>query len=81
MKGLGTRILIFLLMPCAISAYLYDIKALRKWHPEYNRYHYFIGCCDFHDKTHKSNPIQRKRIEELLPVYDPGNILKMIPDV
>ena len=81
MKGLGAIILGFCLLPCALQAYLYDIKALRKWHPEYNRYHYFIGCCDFHDKTHAANPIQRKRIEELLPAYDPASVLVLVEDL
>jgi hypothetical protein len=81
MKGLGGIILGFCLLPVALQAYLYDIKALRKWHPEYNRYHYFIGCCDFHDKTHVANPIQRKRIEELLPAYDPASVLVLVEDL
>lgn len=81
LKGLRVFILGFCLAPGLLHGYLYDIKALRKWHPEYNRYHYFIGCCDFHDKIHKSNPMQRKRIEELLPLYDPKNILVLVEDL
>lgn len=81
MKGLGAIILSFCLLPSMLHAYLYDIKALRKWNPEYNRYHYFIGCCDFHDKTHKSNPVQRKRVEELLPGYDPASVLVLVEDL
>lgn len=81
MKGLGALLLFFCLWPLMAGAYLYDIKALRKWSPEYNRYHYFIGCCDFHDKMHQANPVQRKRIEELLLSYDPATILVLAEDL
>ncbi len=81
MKGLGAILFTFLLSPFMVQAYLYDIKALRKWHPGYNRYHYFVGCCDFHDKMHASNSIQRTRIEKLLPAYNPANILVLVEDL
>ena len=52
-----------------LDAYLYQRPgplALRKWRPEYQRYHYWIGFSDFHDKTHKDNVPQRKIIEDNL---------------
>lgn len=72
--------LLLLLCP-AVSGYLYEVKVLRKWHPHYNRYHYFIGCCDFHDKAHVENEPQRKRIEELLTSADIQDVHVNVEDL
>ena len=72
--------LLLLLCP-AVSGYLYEIKVLRKWHPQYNRYHYFIGCCDFHDKAHVENEPQRKKIEELLTNADIQDVHVNVEDL
>lgn len=69
-----------------MNAYLYrdakgDIKVLRKWNGDTNRYHYWIGFRDFHDKHHKHNPMQRKRIEELLPGHNPEHLLVLVEDL
>ena len=82
MKGLWAIILIFYSFCFAhIYGYSYDVKVLRKWTPEYNRFHYWIGFSDFHDKTHKANTIQRKKIEEHLPTYDPQDLLVIVEDL
>lgn len=76
-----------LLFTCVQSnAYLYrdekgDVKVLRKWSADAHRYHYWIGFKDFHDKQHKHNTIQRKRIEELLPCHNPEHILVLVEDL
>jgi hypothetical protein len=66
---------------CSCAAYVYDVKAARKWYPEYKRYHFWIGCCDFHDKTHKANTFQRKKIENLLSCCDPTTIEVHVEDL
>lgn len=82
MKGLWAIIGIFCgLMSAALCGYGYDVKALRKWQPEFNRYHYWVGFSDFHDRTHAANKIQRKKIEEHLPTYDPQDILVLVEDL
>lgn len=81
MKGLWAIITFFGLMTTALGGYPYDVKALRKWEPEFNRYHYWIGFSDFHDKVHPANSIQRKKIEEHLPKYDPRDILVLVEDL
>ncbi len=89
MKGLwGSIIIVGIMAYCShIPAYLYRasdtqaVKVLRKWHPETNRYHYWIGFCDFHDKLHPYNGIQRKKIEELLPSHNPEHILVLVEDL
>lgn len=81
MKGLGTKFVLLLTICTQMQAYLYDVKVLRKWQPESNRYHYWVGCCDFHDKLHKYNGVQRKKIEEWLPDYNPEHILVLVEDL
>jgi hypothetical protein len=58
-------------------AFIYEVKVLRKWDAAHKRYHYFIGCSDFHDKTHQSNGDQLKKIESLLAKCD-RNITKVM---
>lgn len=84
MKGCLLFICAFLCVH--INAYLYrdtkdDIKVLRKWNNDTHRYHYWIGFRDFHDKLHKHNNIQRKRIEELLPCHNPEQVLILVEDL
>lgn len=81
MKGLGTKLVLLLMVCTQMHAYLYDVKVLRKWQPKCNRYHYWVGCCDFHDKTHKHNSVQRKKIEEWLPGYNPDHLLVLVEDL
>jgi len=81
MKGLGTKFVLLLLFCAQAHAYLYDVKVLRKWQPSCNRYHYWVGCCDFHDKMHKQNSVQRKKIEEWLPGYNPDHLLVLVEDL
>ncbi len=62
--------LFYLLVAMPGYGYLYkdkDVYTLRKWNPERQRYRYWVGFCDFHDKTNKANFAQRRKIEELLP--------------
>ena len=65
----------------SVQGYVYDIKGLRKWHPEYKCYCYWIGCCDFHDKIHQASCQHRKKIEELLPMYNPADVLVVVEDL
>ena len=54
--------LFYLLVALPGYGYLYkdkDVYTLRKWNPERQRYRYWVGFCDFHDKTHKANFAQR----------------------
>lgn len=62
-------------------SYSYDIKVLKKWQPTLFCYHYWIGVCDFHDKTHAANTIQRKKIEDILPHSNPHDILIIVEDL
>ena len=62
MKGLWGISISFLTVTLNFG-YSYDVKALRKWDLASNRYHYFIGYCDFHDKVHPANDIQQKKLK------------------
>lgn len=82
MKSLGTKILALMLNAIALQGYIYDEpKSLRKWNPQNNRYHYWVGFCDFHDKTHPANNLQRQKIEELLLKSDTRNMLIQVEDL
>ncbi len=81
MKKIKAIIGFFCIYMMQLSAYSYDIKALRKWQPAYNRYHYWIGICDFHDKTHPDNSIQRAKIEEWLLSYNHLDSLIVVEDL
>ncbi len=64
-----------------VLSYSYDIKVLKKWQPTFACYHYWIGVCDFHDKTHVANTIQRKKIEDILPSANPQDVLIIVEDL
>lgn len=81
MKGFGIKLVLLVLFCTQMHAYLYDVKVLRKWQPKCNRYHYWVGCCDFHDKLHKHNSVQRKKIEDWLPGYNPDHLLVLVEDL
>lgn len=81
MKALGTKLALLVCFFAHAHAYVYDVKVLRKWQPACNKYHYWVGCCDFHDKLHKQNSIQRRKIEEWLPGYNPDHVLVLIEDL
>lgn len=72
------------LLPIYSGAYLYkdkEVYVLRKWSSERQRYRYWVGFCDFHDKTHKANQIQRKKIEELLAQRNPDLFHVQVEDL
>jgi len=70
------------LMLCANSfAFIYEVKVLRKWDDKNRRFHYFIGLSDFHDKIHKSNQNQLKKIEKLLAQLDKSKTKIAIEDL
>ena len=81
-KGLGIFYVWYCLLQCFyLGGYAYDLKVLRKWYPNYNRYHYWVGVEDFHDKTHTANAPQRVKIEESLPCHNPKDLLVLVEDL
>jgi hypothetical protein len=71
-----------LFFSCAVSsAYLYEIKILRKWDEQNNQYHYFIGCSDFHDRFHGSNGAQRRALMQKLSAVDKQQVLVLLEDL
>lgn len=58
MKWAGCLGLVVLLMGQHVYAYIYEVKILRRWDEEKNRYQYVIGLSDFHDKIHAVNQQQ-----------------------
>lgn len=65
----------------SLFGYSYEIKALRKLNPQTKRYHYVIGVCDFHDKSHPVNEVQRKKIEESLQSHEKDKIYVIAEDL
>ena len=39
-------------------AFIYDLTVLRRWNASLERYQYFIGLSDFHNKQHPANQVQ-----------------------
>lgn len=58
-------------------AFIYEVKVLKKWDSSRNRYHYFMGCSDFHDKKHDATTSQVTAIKELLE-FTPKDKTKVI---
>lgn len=63
------------------QAFIYNITILKKWDPSYGRYHYFIGCGDFHDKSHPSTAEQNKFIEAFLLRCAPSDTKILVEDL
>src|SRR5579885_2910097 len=70
-------LIINLLTATGSFAFIYEVKVLRKWDASRNRYHYFIGLSDFHDKTHPINRDHLAQIEKMLKSTD-RNISKVL---
>lgn len=62
-------------------AYIYEVKVLRMWNAGSQKYHYFIGLSDFHDKTNNSSPSQLNKLEQLLASLDKKNTKIIIEDL
>ncbi|MEX0849309.1 MAG: hypothetical protein WD055_03705 [Candidatus Dependentiae bacterium] len=58
--------LVLCLMMHNVHGYIYQAVVMRKWQPDFNRFHYFIGLGDLHDKKHPSNGEHVQKLEQLL---------------
>lgn len=63
------------------SAFIYEVKMLRKWDAARNRYHYFIGYSDFHDKKHEANKQQLATIKQVLASCDNQDTAVFLEDL
>jgi hypothetical protein len=70
-----------LLLPLGSLAFIYEIKIMRKWDAARNRYHYFIGLSDFHDKTHQMNGDHLSKIEAIIRKSAPQDIKIVLEDL
>jgi len=68
-------------VPMWSMAFIYDIQVLRKWDKARKRYHYFIGCSDFHDKKHQVTKSQRKDIDTFISNLDVRNTKVILEDL
>ena len=68
-------------VPMWSMAFIYDIQVLKKWDKARGRYHYFIGCSDFHDKKHQSTKSQRKDIDAFISSLDVRNTKVILEDL
>lgn len=80
------RMFFSVVIVCALSylrsfAFVYEVKIMRKWDAEHNRYHAFIGISDFHDKTHAINGVQLTKIKELLGKCDKNDVKIAVEDL
>ncbi len=78
------RLLFFIftsLLPLGSSAFIYEVKIMRKWDAAQRKYHYFIGLSDFHDKTHKINGDHLANIEATIRKSNPKDIKVILEDL
>ena len=81
MKG---QISLFLLLAFSFlvsKGFIYKVDVLKKWDPKQNRNVFFIGCSDFHDKSHAANGPQRQFISRLLAACDKKRTKVLIEDL
>lgn len=78
------RGLIYTIIFClsgVICPYIYEIRVLRKWDGIRQKYQYFIGLSDFHDKTNDSTQSQLNKLEQLLVTLDKNKTALVIEDL
>ena len=73
--------LILAVVPLWCNGFIYQISVLKKWDPQYNKFHYFIGCGDFHDKAHEKTTEQQKQIDALLNQCNAQNTKVILEDL
>lgn len=61
--------------------FIYHITVLKKWDPSYGREQIFIGCGDFHDKSHTSTAEQNKQINAFLLQCPAHNTKVLVEDL
>lgn len=69
------------MVPSFGNAFIYQVDVLKKWDAGRNRYHYVIGCGDFHDKAHQATQVQQKKIDALLTQCDANNTKVILEDL
>jgi|GEM_PF-823154 len=63
------------------TAYIYDVQVVRKWEPQLNDYQYVVGLCDYHDRMHPENKIQRAQIESMLSQSNKDKLRVVVEDL
>jgi hypothetical protein len=63
------------------SAYIYDVQVVRRWDPQLKEYQHVVGLCDYHDRMHPENKIQRAQIESVLAQSTKDNMCVVVEDL
>ncbi len=74
-------VITFIFMPQNIQSYLYQAVVMRKWNDLHDRYHYFIGLGDYHNKKHPANQEQRDQLANLFAQADPTDVKVLTEDL
>lgn len=61
---------VLIIMATSMHAYIYQAVVMKKWHHDLQRYHYFIGLGDFHNKKSPINASHRKQLHTLFANVD-----------
>lgn len=80
------RIILFMLAQLIFvahtaTAYIYDTQVVRKWNSQLNDYQYIVGLCDYHDRMHPENKIQRAQLESMLSQSDKDGMRVVVEDL
>lgn len=73
--------MLVLLVGCSLQGYIYELKVLRRWDTERNRYQYFIGLSDFHDKAHGANKQQKELLTQFFKRCAQQNPKVIVEDI
>ncbi len=82
MKGfIGYCMVIIGLISCTCCPFIYQADVLRKWDPARLRYHYFIGCSDFHEKSSIISDMQMHDISTAFHYCNKESIKVIVEDL
>ncbi len=74
-------VLLLIFATCGMHAYIYQAIVMKKWHQNLQRYHYFIGLGDFHNKKHPINAEHREQLQALFARMDKNNTKVLTEDL
>lgn len=83
MKRVLLRPLLFSLVIFALplSGYIYDVQVMNRWDPYLKKYQYIVGLCDYHDRRHPENKIQRAQLESYLAQANKKDLRVIVEDL
>lgn len=70
-----------IMMSQTSAAYIYDVQVVRKFDPQLNADQYVVGLCDYHDRMHPENKIQRAQLESIFSQMEKQKVRVVVEDL